>query len=233
MSARILVIDDEEMVRTMQVSLLTRQGYHCLAAADAENAARLATSEQIDLALIDINMPGHSGIRFLQELRALQPDVAALMVTAVDDLDTAMFCMQAGADDYIVKPFAFDRLLLSVRNALEKRRLTLENRAYQSALEENVRLKTAQLERALQDSGLKADSGSLSFNLGGRGHEGFNRRGPPPGLGHRSLHVRLCFIDVTCGANAFTHILRAGGRAHDGIPASLLRGLRMGHRRDQ
>ena len=151
MTAQLLIVDDEDMIRTMQATNLSRQGYACHQAADAEEASLILSRQPIDLALIDINMPGRSGVQLLQELKSATPDTAALMVSAVDDLDTAMFCLQLGADDYILKPFSVDRVELSVRNTLEKRRLMLENRAYQKVLEAKVCTQTEQIRATLTD----------------------------------------------------------------------------------
>ena len=145
MQTHILLVDDEEMIRTMQSASLSREGYACHTAGDADEAWQRLQERAIDLALIDINMPGRSGVQLLKELHDHYPDTAAIMVTAVENLDTAMHCMELGAEDYIVKPFSIERVLLSVRNALEKRRLLLENRAHQMHLELKIREQTEQL----------------------------------------------------------------------------------------
>ena len=149
MSAHLLIVDDEAMIRNMQATNLGRQGYLCHQAANADEASLILARQSIDLALIDINMPGRSGVQLLQELKKTSPDTAALMVSAVDDLDTAMFCLKLGADDYILKPFSIERMELSVHNALEKRRLVLENRVYQRDLEAKVLNQTEQIRTTL------------------------------------------------------------------------------------
>ncbi len=146
MTSQILVVDDEDMVREMQISALSREGYACHAAQNADEACRILMDQEIDLALIDINMPGRSGVELLKELKQTNPDTAVLMATAVDNLDTAMFCLQVGADDYITKPFNLDRVLESVQQALKNRRKTLESRAYLRDLEEKVQEQSEQLQ---------------------------------------------------------------------------------------
>ncbi len=145
MKEQILIVDDEAMVLQMQRRVFAREGFACRTAGSAEAAMAILREGGIALALIDINMPGRSGVQLLQKMRELCPDVAVIMVTAVDDLETALACLRLGAEDYLVKPFAVDRLILSVRNALEKRRLRLENRNYQLQLEERVREQTQQI----------------------------------------------------------------------------------------
>ena len=145
MQTHILLVDDEEMIRNMQATSLGREGYTCHTGSSADEAWTQLETQAMDLALIDINMPGRSGVQLLKEIRDCYPETAAIMVTAVDDLETAMHCLDLGAEDYIVKPFSLDRVLLSVRNALEKRRLRQENRAHQLHLELKVREQTEQL----------------------------------------------------------------------------------------
>ncbi len=158
MEAQILVVDDESIVREMEIAALSGEGYHCHGAQDADSACRVLRERTIELALIDINMPGRSGVQLLQEMKEFSPDTAAIMVTAMDDLETAMFCLKLGADDYILKPFNLDRVILSVRNALEKRRLSLENRMYQRHLEAKVLDQTQQIKETLEELQVAYDS---------------------------------------------------------------------------
>jgi two-component system NtrC family sensor kinase len=148
MSERLLVVDDEDLVREMQVSTLRKEGYACHGAANADEACAFLKAHTIALALLDINMPGRSGVQLLQEIKEISPDTVILMVSAVDDFETALFCMQSGAEDYIIKPFNIDQIVLRVRNALEKRRLFLENRAYQQDLETKVQQQAEEIRAA-------------------------------------------------------------------------------------
>ncbi len=148
MAERLLVVDDEDLVRNMQLTTLSREGYLCLGAASADEACAHLRAQPIDLALIDINMPGRSGIQLLQEIKELSPDTTILMVTAVDDFETALICMNSGAEDYITKPFNIDQIVLRVRNALEKKRLFRENQAYQKDLEKKVREQAEEIHAA-------------------------------------------------------------------------------------
>jgi putative nucleotidyltransferase with HDIG domain len=107
--------------------------------------------DSYDLVLSDIVMPEMDGLKLLAELRMADPDVPAIMVTAMHDISIALEAIRAGAYDYILKPFEKDQLYLSVRRALEHRRLVLENRTYQSDLEQLVAERTRQLSIALQD----------------------------------------------------------------------------------
>jgi len=97
----------------------------------------------------DIVMPEMDGLTLLENVRAHNSDVPVIMVTAMHDISTALEAIRRGAYDYILKPFEKDQLYLSVRRALEHRRLLLENRNYQRNLERLVMERTAQLSQAL------------------------------------------------------------------------------------
>lgn len=151
MKGRLLIVDDEFMIRELLSSALSKEGYDCITAADTAECLQLTAQHELDLTLLDIMMPGSSGIQVLPKLKQQHPDMAVLMVTAVSDIETALSCISMGADDYIVKPFSLDRILITVQNSLEKRRLKLENREYQNNLEQKVREQTLQIKQAMED----------------------------------------------------------------------------------
>jgi putative two-component system response regulator len=134
----ILLVDDEEMIRQLLSQKLSPEGYHCQQAANAEQALEKLKQGSIELVILDIKMPGKSGMELLPEIKAKYPDTAVIMATAVDDASIAINCMKAGAYDYVTKPFNLDEVSFSVKRALEKRRLELENRDYQQHLEQKV-----------------------------------------------------------------------------------------------
>ncbi|HBG04212.1 MAG TPA: two-component system response regulator [Geobacter sp.] len=142
MTGNILIADDEEMIRELINITLSKEGFTCYQAASAEEGLEIINSQKLDLALLDIMMPGRSGIELLKDIKQLTPDTTVLMITAMNDMDTALSCIHFGAEDYITKPFNLDRVLLTVKNTLEKRRLILENREYQANLEHKVREQT-------------------------------------------------------------------------------------------
>ncbi|RNC66677.1 MAG: response regulator [Desulfuromonadales bacterium] len=158
MSTTILTVDDEEMIRDLLVAALSREGYRCFQAGSAEEARMVLRSQSVDLALLDIMMPGLSGLEFLKEIKALSNDTVVLMVTAISDMETAMKCIHLGADDYLLKPFDIERMLLTIRNSLEKRRLLIENREYQANLEKKVETQTGQIRSAMADLNLAYNS---------------------------------------------------------------------------
>lgn len=146
---RILVVDDEEAIREVVTTLLEARGYHCAAVGNGRVALEHLEKTSLDLVLSDMVMPEMDGLRLLEWLRSRDQDIPVIMVTAMHDLSTALEAMRRGAYDYILKPFEKDQLFLSVRRALEHRRLVLENRHYQRNLEKLVAERTAQLSGAL------------------------------------------------------------------------------------
>ncbi len=135
---RVLIADDEETIRRLLRQKLSGEGYQCQEAGSADQTLDKLRSNTVGLVILDIKMPGKSGIELLPEIKASYPDIAVIMATAITDTSTAIQCMKNGAYDYITKPFNLDEVVLSVDRALEKRRLELENRDYQQHLEQKV-----------------------------------------------------------------------------------------------
>jgi putative nucleotidyltransferase with HDIG domain len=154
---RILVVDDEEAIREVVSTLLEAQGYQCSVAQNGRSALEIFGRDGFGLVLSDIVMPEMDGLKLLAELRSQDPDVPIIMVTAMHDISIALEAIRAGAYDYILKPFEKDQLHLSVRRALDHRRLVLENRTYQNDLEELVAEKTQALEAAVEQLQLSYD----------------------------------------------------------------------------
>src|SRR5579859_7833947 len=166
---KVLVVDDEEAIREVVTTLLDAQGYHTVACANGKVGLETFRKDSFDLVLSDIVMPEMDGLKLLSELRVDDPDVPVIMVTAVHDISTALEAIRRGAYDYILKPFEKDQLYLSVRRALEHRRLVMENRNYQRNLEKLVEERTAQLQGTLEqleqsyDDTLEALGGALDL----------------------------------------------------------------------
>jgi len=104
-------------------------------------------AEPPELVILDIKMPGKSGIELLPEIKAKYPTMAVIMATAITDAGNAINCMKEGADDYICKPFNLEEVVISADKALEKRRLELEIKEYQERLQQKVEEQTAEIRR--------------------------------------------------------------------------------------
>jgi len=143
---RCLVVDDEPHLRSILARLLTEEGFVCRQAGNGQEALRELERESADLIVSDIRMPEMDGMQLLPELRRRWPDAAVVMVTAVSDVRSAIWCLTQGALDYVAKPFQVEDVQARVRQALEKRRLILENRDYQENLERKVEAQARRIE---------------------------------------------------------------------------------------
>jgi two-component system, NtrC family, response regulator AtoC len=139
-TATVLVADDDAVARDLLVEVLSREGYHVLSAADGNEAIKASQSAVIDLALIDLRMPGLDGLELLHRLTRTVPDVVVIILTAFATMDTTIATIRAGAYDYLSKPFRMEEIKLVVRRGLEARRLERENRQYRAELKERYRV---------------------------------------------------------------------------------------------
>jgi response regulator RpfG family c-di-GMP phosphodiesterase len=141
-----LIVDDEPRLRQVMVHLMRADGFHCIEAGNGLEALDQLTRHAVTLVLSDLRMPKMDGFELLRELRSRYPDVAVVMITAVADVEIAVNCLAVGAADYVVKPYQIEDVRARVAQALEKRRLILENRAYREGLEERVAIQARRLE---------------------------------------------------------------------------------------
>jgi putative two-component system response regulator len=149
---RVLAVDDESYVRGLVSRWLTDAGFPCAQAANAEAAWEYLAANEVHLAVMDINMPGRSGLELLGEVRKKYPDLAVLMMTAVNDTKTAIQALTNGAWGYLVKPVEREELLFQVRSAMERRQLIVERREYTRSLEEKVRQATREIRAAHEET---------------------------------------------------------------------------------
>src|SRR6187401_2316107 len=124
----ILVVDDEDIMREILETLLTREGYEVRLSASGAEGLELARSVPFDAAIVDIMMPGLDGIATLDELKRIDDDLAVVILTAYASVESAISAMKSGAFDYVTKPFKNEEVLVVIRNAMERRRLVNENR---------------------------------------------------------------------------------------------------------
>ena len=137
-SGRVLVADDEPTTRTVLETLMKDNGYLPTTASDGQEAVDHASSMEFEVALLDIGMPGMSGLKVLEWLQKNAPDTVVIMVTAMTGVDTAVEAMKLGAYDYIVKPFNVDDVLAKTRRAREQRSLRIQVRQHKQELEQKV-----------------------------------------------------------------------------------------------
>jgi len=127
MSARILVVDDEEIVIKSCLRILDGNGYQIEVAHDGHEALRKIEDNLCDIMILDIMMPNLGGLEVLRRVKESHPDIDVIMITGLSQIDTAVQAMKLGAFDYLPKPFEPDELKLVLQRALERRRLLQEN----------------------------------------------------------------------------------------------------------
>ncbi len=136
----ILVADDEKSLRDFLVIMLEEEGYQVVTAPSVEKAIKLIRENNFDLVLTDIRMGRSNGIDVLDAARNALPDTPVVMMTAYASAETAVTAMKKGAYDYISKPFKIEDIHLIVKNALEKRKLSTENRFLKTALNDRFQI---------------------------------------------------------------------------------------------
>ena len=129
-----LVVDDEPRLRQVLLHLMRGEGFHCYEAGTGVEASEILEREPISLVMSDMRMPRMDGIELLRQVRSRWPDIAVVMITAVADVEVAVSCLASGAMDYLTKPFHLEEVRARVQQALENRRLVLDNREYQHHL---------------------------------------------------------------------------------------------------
>ena len=136
----ILLVDDEEPQRQVLAGFLKKRGYEVEAVGDADEALRVVSSRTVDLVLTDLRMPGRSGVELLEAVRAINPEIPVVVMTAYGTVASAVDAMKRGAADYLGKPVDLDELEVLVARTLERRALVSENRALREQLESRYRL---------------------------------------------------------------------------------------------
>jgi two-component system, NtrC family, nitrogen regulation response regulator NtrX len=126
--SRILVIDDEAAIRDSLKMTLEYEGYEFVGAATGQEGIALAEREGPDLVLLDVKMPGMDGLEVLDRLRAMNESLPVVVISGHGTISTAVDATKKGAFDFIEKPFASERVLVVLRNALDQRQLRDENR---------------------------------------------------------------------------------------------------------
>ena len=144
---RCLVVDDEPRLRRILVRLMRANGFIVDEASNGYEAITQMEAHPSTLILTDIEMPKMNGLSLLRELRSRWPDAAVMMISGNGDVQTAVSCLSVGALDYLTKPFHMDEVRARITSVLERRRLVLENREYQTRLEQIVQAQAHRIEQ--------------------------------------------------------------------------------------
>jgi len=142
-----LIVDDEERLRQVLTHVMRRDGFRCIEASNGAEALDQLRRYPVSLVLTDLRMPRMDGMELLHQVRTYHPDVAVVMITTVPDVQAAVNCLATGAMDYLTKPFHLEEVRARVAQAMDRRRLILENRHYQERLKERVAAQASRLEQ--------------------------------------------------------------------------------------
>ena len=218
---RVLVVDDEVAARKMLTTLLSQAGVLCSAASSAHEALTMLDKSNFQAVISDLRMGATSGLELLREVRAHFPSLAFLMATGVDDVRVGVQAMKLGADDYLLKPFDIDVVLVSLERALERKQLEREVQNYRHHLEEMVSQRTQQLQVAVTEL-----EHSHSATLEALGSAIDLRDGPTAGHSRRVLWYSLTIAKAIGGMEGQWKTLGMGAWLHDigklAIPDSIL-----------
>ncbi len=199
---RILIVDDEEVLRDVLDVLLRREGFETLTAASGEEALNLLESEEVDLVVLDVMLPGISGIDTLRAMRISNPQLPVIVITAFSSIDGAIEAMKYGAFHYIPKPFKNEEVILTVNKALEQRRLSHENERLKAELSDkfsyaNIIGKSEPMRKIFDLIRLAAPSRS---NILIQGESGTGKELVAKAIHHASPRARNAFVTVNSGS---------------------------------
>jgi len=150
-SVAVLIVDDEPAICEILGQIMAREGYSVITRSDPCEALDVIREEEPTILLSDVRMPGMSGIELLERVREAHPNVGVLLITAVDDKETAITALKKGAYGYITKPFSFDEVAVQVAGAVYRRNLEIHARAHSEELEGQVSDRTRRLRRTMRE----------------------------------------------------------------------------------
>jgi len=131
---RVLVVDDEQIIREILADFLSLEGFHVRTASNGHDALRELEAHEYDLVLSDLKMPEMGGLELLGQIRSRWPQIVTVIMTAFGTVETAIDAMKRGAYDYVLKPFRIEEVVHLLQRGLEKRRLEAENMRLREAL---------------------------------------------------------------------------------------------------
>ena len=213
---RILIIDDEEVLRDVLQAVLQREGFDVALAATAEEGLAIVETDEIDLVVLDIMLPGMDGHEALRNIKETNPALPVIIVTAYSSIDGAILAMKNGAFHYIPKPFKNEEVIITVNKALEQRRLARENERLKAELQErysfaNIIGKSETMRKVFETIQLAAPSRSNILILG---ESGTGKELVAKAIHHGSPRNKNAFVTVNSGSlppellesNLFGHV---------------------------
>ncbi len=223
--AAVLVVDDEPGMRNFLQKALAPRAGQVLAAASAEEAETLLARQRFDLLILDIALPGKSGIDLLKDLRAQGNGCEVVLITAFADLDTAIEALRAGAGDLLLKPFRMTQVLASFKQGLERARLKRENWVLKRALEQRTPPADGLVGSSIAIKGLQAALrrvAGVDSTVLLTGESGTGKELAAQALHALSPHAAAPFVPVNCASVSHalieSELFGSGSPApHDGL----------------
>ena len=212
----ILIVDDEEVLQDVLTSLVRREGWNPLVAKTGEEALQVLRREEVDLMLLDLMLPGMSGMEVLKQIQQQDRDLVVVVITAFSSIEGAIEAMREGAFHYIPKPFKNEEVVQTIRKGLEQQRLARENRALRAELQQryafdNIIGKSKPMQTVFELVRLAAPSKSNILILG---DSGTGKELVAKAIHHHSRRAGGPFITVNSGSmphdllesNLFGHV---------------------------
>jgi DNA-binding NtrC family response regulator len=202
MKSNVLVVEDEELMRSILRQLLEADGYKVLTADSAENALEIFSANDVAVTLTDIKMAGMDGLELLDQIKTIDAEALVIIMTAYSSVDSAIAALRKGAYDYITKPFVNEDLLQTVRNAIRTKELFRENRNLRRELDKHYSfaeiIGTSEALRKVFQIVEKVADTNASILI--EGESGTGKELIARAIHYKSRRAAQPFLAVNCGA---------------------------------
>lgn len=195
---KVLIVDDERAIRNSLKEILGDEGYDVSVAEDGATALKQVDKEKYDVIFCDIKMPGMDGIELLEKIMELGIDSAMVMISGHGDIETAVECIKKGAFDFIQKPLDLNRVLITIKNAVERTSLKAQNKALKKKVYSNFMIGESEpmkMVKGIISKVAPTDARVLILGPNGSGKELVARN-----IHQQSQRASMPFVEVNCAA---------------------------------